>query len=205
MPVDQPVVDARARGDVTDGGCRGSTFGEQVGGRLQNRRNDLSPAQGCTGPRRVGSCTSCSHMTTVPARSLRSADLPGGRTLPVATTPYQYGRFIGRVGGLAVALGIGAAIANSPAIAAADDGQSSGSQAASSTSGSADRDRRPARPRSRRLHRSRRTRVPRRHQLMTPTNRPPPRRNPPQRTGMRHRAWTARPTRRRSQQSGRRP
>ena len=138
MPVDQPVVDARARGDVTNGGCRGSTFSEQVGGRLQNRRNDLSPAQGCTGPRRVGSCTSCSHMTTVPPRSLRSADLPGGRTLPVATTPYKYGRFIGRVGGLAVALGIGAAIANSPAIAAADDGQSSGSQAASPTSGSAD-------------------------------------------------------------------
>ena len=56
----------------------------------------------------------------------------------MATTPYQYGRFIGRVGALAVGLGIGAAIANSPGIAAADDGQSSGSQASSSTSGSAD-------------------------------------------------------------------
>ena len=32
----------------------------------------------------------------------------------MATTPNGYGRFIGRVGGLAVALGIGAAIANSP-------------------------------------------------------------------------------------------
>jgi hypothetical protein len=52
----------------------------------------------------------------------------------VATTPYTYGRFIGRVGGLAVALGIGAAIANSPAIAAADDGQSSSSEAGSSGS-----------------------------------------------------------------------
>jgi hypothetical protein len=42
----------------------------------------------------------------------------------VATTPYSYGRFIGRVGGVVVALGIGAAIANSSAIAAADDGKS---------------------------------------------------------------------------------
>jgi hypothetical protein len=52
----------------------------------------------------------------------------------VATTPYTYGRFIGRVGGLAVALGIGAALANSPAIAAADDGQSGSSEAGSSGS-----------------------------------------------------------------------
>jgi Protein of unknown function (DUF1214) len=51
----------------------------------------------------------------------------------VATTPYKYGRFIGRVGGLAVALGIGAAIANSPAIAAADDGQPSSSESGSSS------------------------------------------------------------------------
>jgi len=51
----------------------------------------------------------------------------------VATTPYSYGRFIGRVGGLAVALGIGAAIANSPAIAAADDGQSSSSESGASS------------------------------------------------------------------------
>jgi hypothetical protein len=55
----------------------------------------------------------------------------------VATTPYTYGRFIGRVGGLAVALGIGAAIANSAAIASADDGRSSGSPASSPTSGAA--------------------------------------------------------------------
>jgi hypothetical protein len=52
----------------------------------------------------------------------------------VATTPYSYGRFIGRVGGLAVALGIGAAIANSPAIATADDGTSNSSESASSSS-----------------------------------------------------------------------
>lgn len=52
----------------------------------------------------------------------------------MATTPDGYGRFIGRVGGLAVALGIGAAIANSPGVAAADDGQSGSSE--SSTSGS---------------------------------------------------------------------
>ena len=49
----------------------------------------------------------------------------------MATTPFPYGRFIGRVGGLAVALGIGAAIANSPAIAAADESQASSSEAGS--------------------------------------------------------------------------
>jgi hypothetical protein len=59
----------------------------------------------------------------------------------VATTPYSYGRFIGRVGGLAVALGIGAAIANSPAIAAADDGTSTSAESGSSSStGSRDDD-----------------------------------------------------------------
>ena len=52
----------------------------------------------------------------------------------MATTPYRYGRFIGRVGGLAVALGIGAAIANSPAIAAADDGANSSDSSSSSAS-----------------------------------------------------------------------
>jgi Protein of unknown function (DUF1214) len=52
----------------------------------------------------------------------------------VATTPYSYGRFIGRVGGLAVALGIGAAIANNSAVAAAEDGQSSPSDTSSSAS-----------------------------------------------------------------------
>jgi hypothetical protein len=50
----------------------------------------------------------------------------------MATTPNGYARFIGRVGGLAVALGIGATIANSPGIAAADDGQSTSSESASS-------------------------------------------------------------------------
>lgn len=39
----------------------------------------------------------------------------------MATTPNAYGRFIGRVGALAVALGIGAAIANSPGVALAQD------------------------------------------------------------------------------------
>jgi len=58
----------------------------------------------------------------------------------VATTPYRYGRFIGRVGGLAVALGIGAAIANSPAIAAADDGAPTSSDSSSSSASSHDAD-----------------------------------------------------------------
>src|SRR3979490_1231313 len=98
MPVDQPVVDTRARGDVTDRGCRRSAFSEQVGGGLKNRSDDLGPAQGHAGPRGAGPCTSCSHVTTVPAGSLRSADLPRGRTHPVAMTPDGYGRFIGRVG-----------------------------------------------------------------------------------------------------------
>jgi hypothetical protein len=62
----------------------------------------------------------------------------------VATTPYRYGRFIGRVGGLAVALGIGAAIANSSAIAAADDGESGSSETGSSTSTSSSTDTKPA-------------------------------------------------------------
>lgn len=50
----------------------------------------------------------------------------------MATAPFAYGRFIGRVGGLAVALGIGAAIANHSAIASADSGQS-GSTPSSAT------------------------------------------------------------------------
>src|SRR5215207_7372572 len=64
--------------------------------------------------------------------------MSGERTRPVATTPYTYGRFIGRVGGLAVALGIGAAIANSPGIALADDSQSAASGASSANTGSTD-------------------------------------------------------------------
>ena len=51
----------------------------------------------------------------------------------MATTPNTYGRFIGRVGALAVALGIGAAIANSPGIAVAQDGPSGASGSASNT------------------------------------------------------------------------
>jgi hypothetical protein len=54
----------------------------------------------------------------------------------MATTPSGYGRFIGRVGGLAVALGIGAAIANSPGIAAADDGESNSSESSESSESS---------------------------------------------------------------------
>jgi Protein of unknown function (DUF1214) len=46
----------------------------------------------------------------------------------------HYGRFIGRVGGLAVALGIGVAIANNPGVASASDGQDAGSEKASATS-----------------------------------------------------------------------
>ena len=56
-------------------------------------------------------------------------------TLPTNT---HYGRFIGRVGGLAVALGIGVAIANNPGVASADDGQSTASEKSSATSESAD-------------------------------------------------------------------
>ncbi|WP_102144699.1 DUF1214 domain-containing protein [Mycobacterium hubeiense] len=59
----------------------------------------------------------------------------------MAMTPNpQYGRFVGRVGALAVALGIGAAIANSPGVAMADDGQSASSESStdSATSPSAD-------------------------------------------------------------------
>jgi hypothetical protein len=50
-------------------------------------------------------------------------------------TPPGYGRFTGRIGALAVALGIGLAIANNPGIAAADDGQSTSSEASLSNSG----------------------------------------------------------------------
>ena len=53
------------------------------------------------------------------------------------STDMHYGRFIGRVGGLAVALGIGVAIANHPGVASADDGQTSGVEKASATSESA--------------------------------------------------------------------
>lgn len=54
----------------------------------------------------------------------------------MATTPSTYARFIGRVGGLAVALGIGTAIANSPGLAVADDGPSSDQGASSSAESS---------------------------------------------------------------------
>ncbi len=50
------------------------------------------------------------------------------------STDTHYSRFIGRVGGLAVALGIGVAIANNPGVASAQDGQGAGSDKASSAS-----------------------------------------------------------------------
>jgi|GEM_PF-476283 len=57
----------------------------------------------------------------------------GGRTPSLATTPGTYGRFIGRVGALAVALGVGAAIATSPGFALAQEGAAGGGE----TTGSA--------------------------------------------------------------------
>ncbi|MFY9922055.1 MAG: hypothetical protein WAL26_27250 [Mycobacterium sp.] len=48
------------------------------------------------------------------------------------STDTNYARFVGRVGGLAVALGIGVAIANNPGVASAEDGQSA--EKASTTS-----------------------------------------------------------------------
>jgi hypothetical protein len=53
-----------------------------------------------------------------------------------ATICSGHGRFVGRVGALAVALGIGAAIANSPAIAAAEEGTSSSESSSSESSSS---------------------------------------------------------------------
>lgn len=54
----------------------------------------------------------------------------------MAMTPTRYARFIGRVGGLAVALGIGVAIADNPATAVADDGSDSSASSSSSESSS---------------------------------------------------------------------
>ncbi len=56
----------------------------------------------------------------------------------MATTPDGYGRFIGRVGGLAVAMGIGLAIANGAAIASAEAGQSDSSKSSSAESKTAE-------------------------------------------------------------------
>lgn len=56
--------------------------------------------------------------------------------VPANRSSEGYGRFIGRTGALAVALGIGAAIASSPAVAFAEESGSKTSQAASSTTGS---------------------------------------------------------------------
>jgi len=54
------------------------------------------------------------------------------KPLLTAVSATRYGRYVGRVGGLAVALGIGLAIANSSAVAIADEG-SSGSDSSSSS------------------------------------------------------------------------
>lgn len=51
----------------------------------------------------------------------------------MTTTANTYGRFIGRVGGLAVALGIGVAVANCPGVAVAEGGSSDGADATSSS------------------------------------------------------------------------
>lgn len=50
-------------------------------------------------------------------------------------TPSTYGRFIGRVGALAVALGIGTAVAQTPGLALADEGQTSDASASASDAG----------------------------------------------------------------------
>ncbi len=73
------------------------------------------------------------------------------------STDTQYGRFIGRVGGLAVALGIGVAIANNPGVASAEDGQSAGAEKPAATSEPADtesssRDDNPVRSAVKELH-----------------------------------------------------
>lgn len=51
----------------------------------------------------------------------------------MTTTANTYGRFIGRVGGLAVALGIGVAIANSPGVAVAEDATTDSADATSAS------------------------------------------------------------------------
>lgn len=56
----------------------------------------------------------------------------------MATKPALYGRYIGRVGALAVALGIGAALAHGSAIASADDTASSSDSAAAADTTDAD-------------------------------------------------------------------
>lgn len=57
------------------------------------------------------------------------------KLLVTPTSTPRYARYVGRVGGLAVALGIGVAIAHNPAAAIADDG-SGGSDSSSSSSSS---------------------------------------------------------------------
>jgi hypothetical protein len=59
-------------------------------------------------------------------------------TKSLATTPTGYGRFIGRVGALAVALGIGAAIANTPGVVWAQDGSSGASDSSPGGAGPSD-------------------------------------------------------------------
>ncbi|ORB63994.1 DUF1214 domain-containing protein [Mycolicibacterium tusciae] len=59
-------------------------------------------------------------------------------TNSLATTSTGYGRFIGRVGALAVVLGIGVAVANSPAVAWAQDGTSGASDSSPGGAGTTD-------------------------------------------------------------------
>ena len=52
------------------------------------------------------------------------------------STEAHYGRVVGRVGGLAVALGIGVAIANNPGVASAEEGKPSDKVTTTSTESS---------------------------------------------------------------------
>ena len=71
VPVDQTMVDVRASRDVPDGRCSGPALCEQIGGRFEDRGNDLGPAKRCAGADRFDPCPGCSHVTTVPGRRLR--------------------------------------------------------------------------------------------------------------------------------------
>ena len=51
MPIDQAVVDTRARRDVTDQDVPAGRVWQTDPRQLQNRSNDFIPAQRCTGSR----------------------------------------------------------------------------------------------------------------------------------------------------------
>ena len=96
--------------------------------------HELARRRKCSAPQTTESaCANC--WTAIPSSNqLNSPQRIHGRTPSLATTPTGYGRFIGRVGALAVALGIGAAIANSPGIAWAQDAPSGASDSSSGAS-----------------------------------------------------------------------